>query len=191
MINFALCFPKGKAHGWWTFPKCRARLGYHLILGPLFCECPYPRALPFTKFDSSWIFGYSGLSNKFSFVYLIRKFWHIYSIIFWIFDISKNDIFQWWCFRLELFCVEGILVIVTMTIPYSFRIIIHCKLNFIWKSFFFFCLVVFCYLFCTLSIFFSIYMLLFVLHPFNFFSFVCLYFTINYSNELNLCWHFA
>jgi len=157
MINFALCFPKGKAHGWWTFPKCRARLGYHLILGPLFCECPYPRALPFTKFDSSWIFGYSGLSNKFSFLYLIRKFWHIYSIIFWIFDISKNDIFQWWCFRLELFCVEGILVIVTMTIPYSFRIIIHCKLNFIWKSFFF--LLFSC-------------ILLFILHPFNIFLYI-------------------
>ncbi len=74
---FALCFTKGKAHGWWTFPKCGARLGYHLILGPLFCECPYPRALPYTKFDSSLIFRYSGLSHKFSFVYFIRKFGHI------------------------------------------------------------------------------------------------------------------
>ncbi len=29
------------AHGWETFPKCEAKLGYHLILGPLFWECPY------------------------------------------------------------------------------------------------------------------------------------------------------
>jgi len=32
------------AHGWETFPKCEAKLGYHLILGPLFWECPYLRA---------------------------------------------------------------------------------------------------------------------------------------------------
>jgi len=27
--------------------KCEAGLGYSLILGPLFCECPHPRALPY------------------------------------------------------------------------------------------------------------------------------------------------
>jgi len=30
-IMFTLWF---KAHGWVTFSKCEARLGYHLILGP-------------------------------------------------------------------------------------------------------------------------------------------------------------
>jgi hypothetical protein len=44
MINFASCFTIGKAHGWGTFPKCRSGLGYHLILGPLFWECPHPRS---------------------------------------------------------------------------------------------------------------------------------------------------
>jgi hypothetical protein len=29
-----------------TFSK--RKLDYHLILGPLFWECPYPRALPYT-----------------------------------------------------------------------------------------------------------------------------------------------
>jgi hypothetical protein len=31
-----------------TFHKCGARLGYCLILSPLFWECPHPRALPYT-----------------------------------------------------------------------------------------------------------------------------------------------
>jgi hypothetical protein len=39
MINFASCFTIGKAHGWGTFSKCEARLGYHLVLGPLLSEC--------------------------------------------------------------------------------------------------------------------------------------------------------
>ncbi len=43
MINFDSSFPLGKAHGWGTFPKCGAGLGYHLVLGPLFWECPHPR----------------------------------------------------------------------------------------------------------------------------------------------------
>jgi len=30
------------AHGWETFPKCEAKLGYHLILGPLFLGMPLP-----------------------------------------------------------------------------------------------------------------------------------------------------
>jgi hypothetical protein len=34
MITLALCFMMVKAHEWGRFPKCRARLGYHLILGP-------------------------------------------------------------------------------------------------------------------------------------------------------------
>jgi hypothetical protein len=39
----------GQAHGWGTFPKCGPRLSYCLIiLGPLFWECPHPRALPYT-----------------------------------------------------------------------------------------------------------------------------------------------
>jgi hypothetical protein len=45
MINFASRFTIGKAHGWGTFPKCKARLGYCLIQSPLFWECPHPRAL--------------------------------------------------------------------------------------------------------------------------------------------------
>jgi hypothetical protein len=39
----------GAANGWGTFPKeSGAGLSYCLILGPLFWECPYPRALPYT-----------------------------------------------------------------------------------------------------------------------------------------------
>jgi len=42
-----------KAHGWGGRGghtlTCEAGLGYYsLILGPLFCECPHPRALPYT-----------------------------------------------------------------------------------------------------------------------------------------------
>jgi len=47
MISFASCFMIGKADGWGTFPKCRAKLSYCLILGPLFWECAHPRALPY------------------------------------------------------------------------------------------------------------------------------------------------
>jgi hypothetical protein len=32
----------GEAHGLDTFSKYSARHGYHLILGPLFWECPDP-----------------------------------------------------------------------------------------------------------------------------------------------------
>jgi len=47
MINFASCFMIGKADGWGTFPKCRAKLSYCLILGPLFWDCAHPRALSY------------------------------------------------------------------------------------------------------------------------------------------------
>jgi hypothetical protein len=46
MINFVSCFKI--SHGWGTFPKCGAWLNYHLILGPLFWECPHSKALPYT-----------------------------------------------------------------------------------------------------------------------------------------------
>ncbi len=49
MINFASCFMVGKAHGWVTFPKWGAKLGYCLILDPLFRECPNFRALLYTR----------------------------------------------------------------------------------------------------------------------------------------------
>jgi hypothetical protein len=49
MINFASGFMIDKAHCWGTFPKCEARLNYCLFLGPLFCECPHPQALSYTK----------------------------------------------------------------------------------------------------------------------------------------------
>ncbi len=49
MINFALRFMRGKAHGWGTFPKCEATLDYCLVLGPLFWKCPHPRDLHYTK----------------------------------------------------------------------------------------------------------------------------------------------
>jgi hypothetical protein len=41
-----------------TFPKskCEAGLGYRLVLGPLFCECPHPRALPYTECSQEWNF---------------------------------------------------------------------------------------------------------------------------------------
>jgi hypothetical protein len=41
----------GKAHGGGTFSNCGAGLGYHLVLGPLFWECPHPRALPYTLIE--------------------------------------------------------------------------------------------------------------------------------------------
>jgi hypothetical protein len=48
MITFTSCFMMGKsAHWWMTFPKSKAGFSYHLILGPLFWNCPHPgRALP-------------------------------------------------------------------------------------------------------------------------------------------------
>jgi hypothetical protein len=49
MINFGSCFMVGKAHGWGTFPKWGPRLCYHLILDPLFQECPYPTASLYTR----------------------------------------------------------------------------------------------------------------------------------------------
>jgi len=32
-----------------TFPKSRAGLGFHLVLGPVFWQYPHPGALPYTK----------------------------------------------------------------------------------------------------------------------------------------------
>jgi hypothetical protein len=44
---FTSFFTLGKAHGWRTLPKCKARLSYCLITGPLFGNAttlrPYPR----------------------------------------------------------------------------------------------------------------------------------------------------
>jgi hypothetical protein len=50
MTKFALCFTIGKLHGWGTFPKYGAGLSYHLLLGPLFWECPHILGLlPYTN----------------------------------------------------------------------------------------------------------------------------------------------
>jgi hypothetical protein len=46
MINFTLCFTKGKALGCGTFPKCEAEFGCRLVLGPLSWECPHPGLYP-------------------------------------------------------------------------------------------------------------------------------------------------
>jgi len=40
MIRFASCSKIDKAHEWGTFPRCRARLGYHIVLGPLILKYP-------------------------------------------------------------------------------------------------------------------------------------------------------
>jgi hypothetical protein len=40
MIRFASCSKIDKAHEWGTFPGCRARLGYHIVLGPLILKYP-------------------------------------------------------------------------------------------------------------------------------------------------------
>jgi hypothetical protein len=45
MPMFISCFTKGDAHGWGTFPKCEAKLNYHLAIGPSILECPQPKAL--------------------------------------------------------------------------------------------------------------------------------------------------
>jgi len=29
--------------------KCEAGFGYRLVLGPLFCECPHPKVLSYSK----------------------------------------------------------------------------------------------------------------------------------------------
>jgi hypothetical protein len=39
-ITFILCFIIGKAHRCQTFPKCRARLGSHVVLGNLILGLP-------------------------------------------------------------------------------------------------------------------------------------------------------
>jgi hypothetical protein len=59
----------GKAHGCRTFLKCGAELNYHFILGPLFCECPHPRALPCKGLWIMKIFLFHFIS-----VFLIMKF---------------------------------------------------------------------------------------------------------------------
>ncbi len=46
--KFCLVLCDRPIHGWQTFPKCRAELSYHLVLGPLFWKCPLLRALPYT-----------------------------------------------------------------------------------------------------------------------------------------------
>jgi hypothetical protein len=40
MITFASCFTIGKAHRWKAFPKCEGKFNYHLLLNPLFGNCP-------------------------------------------------------------------------------------------------------------------------------------------------------
>jgi hypothetical protein len=40
MIRFASCSKIDKAYEWGTFPRCRARLGYHIVLGPLILKYP-------------------------------------------------------------------------------------------------------------------------------------------------------
>jgi len=47
--KFCLCFTQGKAHGL----KCRAVLGYRLLLGPLFWQCPILGLYP-TQGGSLW-----------------------------------------------------------------------------------------------------------------------------------------
>lgn len=50
------CFTMGKASWSGTFPKCKARPNYHLVLNLLFWECPHLiRPLPYTKFKMSFI----------------------------------------------------------------------------------------------------------------------------------------
>jgi len=39
----------GEGQKWDPFPKCGARLGYHLLQGPILGESPHPRALPYTS----------------------------------------------------------------------------------------------------------------------------------------------
>jgi hypothetical protein len=73
----------------------------------------------------------------------------------------------------------GILVIITLTIPESFWIIICRKSNFNLKYFF-------CCLFCIFSMFLFVCILLFFLHRFNvFFWFVYLYLVLSLSNVLD------
>jgi len=61
-----------EAHGWGTFPKCKAKLGYCLILGPLFWECPHPRALPYTKFPFFHLFKSIVYSNC---TFFMLRYW--------------------------------------------------------------------------------------------------------------------
>jgi hypothetical protein len=44
-IKSISCFMMGKTHMWRTFLKWNAGLKDHLIIGPLFAECPHFRAL--------------------------------------------------------------------------------------------------------------------------------------------------
>jgi len=40
-----LCFAMSTTQRWGTFPVCRVGFGYHIVLGPLFWQCPHPWAL--------------------------------------------------------------------------------------------------------------------------------------------------
>jgi hypothetical protein len=39
-----LCFAMSTTQRWGTFPVCRVGFGYHIVLGPLFWQCPQPLA---------------------------------------------------------------------------------------------------------------------------------------------------
>jgi len=46
MIMFFSCSTIGESHEWGTSPKCKAALGYGLVLDPLCLECLDPASLP-------------------------------------------------------------------------------------------------------------------------------------------------
>jgi len=63
---------KGKAHGWWTFPKCGVGLGYHLILGPYFVNAPTLGLYP--TLNSAFLGFSSTVDTGFLLSILFKKF---------------------------------------------------------------------------------------------------------------------
>jgi hypothetical protein len=47
IIIFTLCFMPSEVHGWGTFSRCKVKLRYHLVLGPLYWECAHHEALAY------------------------------------------------------------------------------------------------------------------------------------------------
>jgi len=74
MINLPWAFGKVNPMGERIFPKCRAGLSNHLILGPLFWECPHPGIyLTLHKKNLTW---------KFSCLELLRMMVFVPKILF-------------------------------------------------------------------------------------------------------------
>jgi hypothetical protein len=88
MITFTLCFMPSKVHGWRTFSKCRLKLSYHLVLGPLYWECAHHEALAYITCHviflqtPPFVFGHVPQKNS--------SLWDVSNWKTWFWDMPKH-----------------------------------------------------------------------------------------------------